>query len=255
MLMLLRRPVTMKKNVIEVQQAMLQLLSLCMWILMVSPPLLHVVARPPESPVQCGDGNSSCVIKSTYGVWPDREDCVAAVAAFPTSERELVDAVASAVRDGRKVKVVSPWAHSIPKLACPGGDDGLVISTARYNTRVAVDAGRRTAEAEAGVDLRQLVDAAARYGLALPYMPYWGGVSVAGLISTGAHGSSLFRKGGAVHEYVLALRLVVPAPAADGYACVLVLNSSRPDEFDAAKVALGVLGAISTVIRRFEHNE
>jgi FAD-dependent oxidoreductase len=188
------------------------------------------------------------VIKSTYGVWPDRKDCVAAAAAFPTTEAELVAAVASAVRDGRKVKVISRWAHSIPKLACPGGDQGLVISTAQYNTRVTVDAGRRTAEAQAGVDLRQLVDAAAQHGLALPYMPYWGGVSIAGLISTGAHGSSLFHKGGAVHEYVLALRLVVPAAQADGYARVIVLNDSRPEEFDAAKVGLGVLGAISTVI-------
>jgi FAD-dependent oxidoreductase len=247
----------MKKVNNEVEVVALMVVALCAWTMTISlQSVVLVVARPPESPVQCGRaGDRDCVIKSTYGVWPDREDCVAAAAAFPTSERELVDAVASAVRDGRKVKVVSPWAHSIPKLACPGSDDGLVISTARYNARVAVDAGRRTAEAEAGVDLRQLVDAAARYGLALPYMPYWGGVSIAGLISTGAHGSSLFRKGGAVHEYVLALRLVVPAPAADGYARVLVLNSSRPDEFDAAKVALGVLGAISTVIRRFEHIE
>ena len=156
-------------------------------------------------------------------------------------------AVARAVRLGKKVKVISPWAHSIPKLACPDGRDGLIISTSRYNRRIVVDKSRKTVEVDAGVTLEQLVDAVAEHGLALPYMPYWGGVSIAGLISTGAHGSSLFQKGGAVHEYVVALRLVIPATKAEGYARIVVLDESQPEEFNAAKVGLGVLGAISTV--------
>ena len=206
-----------------------------------------VLAKPPQNPVQCSSGTHNCTIKNAYGAWADRGKCVVSSAAFPTTEAGLVAAVARAVRLGKKVKVISPWAHSIPKLACPDGRDGLIISTSRYNRRIVVDKSRKTVEVDAGMNLRQLVDAIAQHGLALPYMPYWGGVSIAGLISTGAHGSSLFQKGGAVHEYVVALRLVIPATKAEGYARIVVLDESQPEEFNAAKVGLGVLGAISTV--------
>ena len=206
-----------------------------------------VLAKPPQNPVQCSNGTQGCTIKNTYGTWADRKDCVASSAVFPTTEADLVATVAQAVRFRKKVKVISTWAHCISRLTCPGGHDGLIISTSLYNHRIVVDKSRKTVEAGAGVDLRELVDTVADHGLALPYMPYWAGVSIGGLISTGSHGSSFFQKGGAVHEYVMGMRLVIPAKEAEGYARVVVLNQSRPDEFNAAKVGLGVLGAISTV--------
>ena len=135
-----------------------------------------------------------------------------------------------------------------------GGGGGHVISTRDYNRRIVVDPGRRTVEADAGVELRRLVDVAAAHGLALPYAPYWAGVSVAGLISTGAHGSSLHQKGGAVHEYVVGMRIVVPATPQEGYARVVAMaeeeGGDQEELLNAARVSLGVLGAISTVSHR-----
>ena len=90
------------------------------------------------------------------------------------------------------------------------------------------------------------MEAAAKEGLALNAMIYWSGVSAAGVISTWAHDSGLAGKGSGVYEYVVGMRLVVPAPPSEGYAKVIDLRESDED-LNAARLSLGVLGAISEV--------
>lgn len=175
----------------------------------------------------------------------------AASVVYPSTEQEILDAMATAVRSNQKIKVSTTYGHSIPKLACPGSSSGFIINSKKYTAIVNIDTTKSTATAQGCIQLRSLVDAVATHGLALPVALYWDGVTLAGVLSTGAHGSSLLWKGGAVHEYVIGMRLVTPASAGEGYAKIRVLG--RDDkELNAAKLSLRMLGVISTVILQLE---
>ncbi|GLJ30176.1 hypothetical protein SUGI_0596900 [Cryptomeria japonica] len=202
----------------------------------------------PASPINCRESNSFCCVSNAYGIWGDRIPCNVSMAFFPSTEDEILRAVAYAVKNKLKVRVVSGFSHSIPKLVCPGSGDGsgFLISTENYNKEIVVDKASMTVTADSGVGLRDVIEAAAAHGVALTAAPYWEGVSLGGLISTGSHGSSLWGHGGALHEYVLSVSLVVPALPEEGYAKVITLKQGDPD-LNAAKVSLGVLGVITKV--------
>ncbi|CAN8286009.1 unnamed protein product [Cochlearia groenlandica] len=208
----------------------------------------YTVSTPPEDPVKCMSGNTKCTVTNSYGVFPDRATCRAANVSYPTTEAELVSIVAAATKLERKMRVTTKYSHSIPKLSCTDGSDGLFISTKFLNHTVRADAKAMTLTVESGMTLKQLIEEAAKVGLALPYAPYWWGLTVGGMMGTGAHGSSLRDKGSAVHDYVTEIRMVSPGSVNDGFAKVRVLNeATNPNEFNAAKVSLGVLGVISQV--------
>ncbi|XP_058082346.1 L-gulonolactone oxidase 2-like [Magnolia sinica] len=211
---------------------------------------IGVSASPPGPVIKCTSGNSNCTVTNGYGSFPDWTTCQVASVAYPTNESELLVVVSNASMNKQKMKAVSVYSHSIPKLSCPGGPSGagLAISTMRLNHVVSVDSTLMRMTVESGITMRALIDAAAKIGLAVPPSPYWLGVTLGGLLSTGSHGSSLFGKGSAVHEYVVGMRLVVPSneSISGSYARIVDLGEDDPDLL-AAKVSLGVLGVISQV--------
>ncbi|OVA04725.1 FAD linked oxidase [Macleaya cordata] len=210
-----------------------------------------VSCSPPDDPIKCSSKNSNCTITNSYGEFPDRTVCKASNVFYPTTEEELISVVAMASMNKTKVKVATRYSHSIPKLVCPDGQDGLLISTLYLNRTLKIDAPTMTMTVESGAMLRDVIEQAAKAGLALPAGPYWWGLTIGGLISTGAHGSSLWGNGSSVHDYVERLRIVTPAGPKEGYAKVWTLDNDHP-HINAAKVSLGVLGVISQVTLRLE---
>uniref|UniRef100_J3LX06 Uncharacterized protein n=1 Tax=Oryza brachyantha TaxID=4533 RepID=J3LX06_ORYBR len=92
---------------------------------------LPPLRRPPPTgagPVVCKRGGTSdCTVTNTYGSFPDRAVCRAADVTYPRTEQELVAAVAAAAAAGRRVKVVTRYSNSFPRIACPGGRDGTAL--------------------------------------------------------------------------------------------------------------------------------
>ncbi|XP_062087073.1 L-gulonolactone oxidase 2-like [Humulus lupulus] len=213
--------------------------------------LLLVAHCTPDDLITCTTGNSNCTITNAYGTFPDRSICRAGGAVYPTTEEELKAIVATATRSGLKMKVATRSSHSIPKLVCPGGEDGLLISTEHLNKVLKIDTAAMTMTVQSGVTLRDLISEAAEAKLALPYTPYWWGLTVGGMLGTGAHGSTLWGKGSSVHDYVIGLTIVSPGTDVDGFVKVRRLKEGD-EELNAAKVSLGVLGVISQVTFKLE---
>ncbi|XP_065864133.1 probable L-gulonolactone oxidase 4 isoform X2 [Euphorbia lathyris] len=213
--------------------------------------VIIVNSSPPENPIICTSGNTNCTITNSYRTFPDRSICKAAKVEYPRTEEELIAVVAKATKEKRKIKVATQYSHSIPKLVCPDGEDGLLISTVKLNHSIGIDSKAKTITVESGVTLRQIIEKAAMFDLALPYTPYWNGLTIGGLLSTGAHGSTLKGKGSSVHDYVAELTMVSPGSYEDGYAKVRTLDETNA-ELDAARVSLGVLGVIYKVTLKLE---
>ncbi|KAI3848553.1 hypothetical protein MKX03_033355 [Papaver bracteatum] len=221
-------------------------------------PYCTVHCSPPPNPIKCvskssrtSSSSSFCTISNALGAFPDRSICKVGHVLYPKTEEELLSAVAMASKNKMKVKIATRYGHSLPKLVCPDGNNGLLISTLHLNRIVNINVPTGTITAESGVILRDLIKQAAESGLALTAAPYWWGLTAGGLISTAAHGSGLWGRGSSVHDYIESIRIVTPSGPNEGYAKVRMLHSSDPD-INAAKVSLGVLGAISQVTLRLE---
>ncbi|WCJ22499.1 D-arabinono-1 4-lactone oxidase family protein [Euphorbia peplus] len=210
-----------------------------------------IISSPPGDPIQCTSKNTNCTVTNSVGNFSDGAVCRAAYVEYPTTEEELITIIAKATTENKKMKVTTRYSHSTTKLVCTDGQDGLFISTNNLNRVIDVNVEALTITVESGVMLRELIEEAAKAGLALPQTPYWWGLTVGGMMSTGAHGSTLWREGSAVHDYVVGLRIVTPAAPEHGYAQVRTLNQSN-DELNAVKVSLGVLGVISRVTLKLE---
>ncbi|KAL2461427.1 putative L-gulonolactone oxidase 6 [Abeliophyllum distichum] len=76
----------------------------CIFFIMI---ICMVNCSPPEDPIKCTFQNSNCTITNTYGAFPDRSICRAAKVVYPSTEEELILAVANATMSNTKMKVAT----------------------------------------------------------------------------------------------------------------------------------------------------
>jgi hypothetical protein len=171
--------------------------------------------------------------------WAGTASCRAQFVSVPQTVDDLVLAVKEARAGGQRVRVVASgfsWTSLVPS------DDTLVFC--ERLDRITVDTSdpeRPAVWAEAGVTNRQLNRELERFGLCMPWNVVLETVRVAGLVTTGTHGTG---KGTAtVGDLVLAIELV----DAEGRLRVLSEETDGAEVMSAARLSLGLFGVIARV--------
>ena len=168
--------------------------------------------------------------------WAGNQHCSPDRVVHPAGTDEIAGAVRDAAAAGRQVKVVGS-GHSFTDAACT---TGTLIELDRHQRLLAIDRAAMHVTVQAGITLADLNDTLARLGLALPNLGDIEYQTVSGALATGTHGTG--SKLGCLATAVIGMELVT----ADGEVRTLDAHTDG-DAFDAARVSVGALGAVSTI--------
>jgi L-gulonolactone oxidase len=171
--------------------------------------------------------------------WARIASCSAQYVCTPQTIDDLVEAVAEAKRRGQRVRVVASgfsWSSLVPS------DDTLIFCERLDGVTVDLsDPANPAVWAEAGVTNRQLNHALARVGLCMPWNVVLENVRIAGIASTGTHGTG--KKTSTVGDLVEAFEIV----DSDARLRILSDETVGADVMSAARLGLGLFGVIARV--------
>jgi FAD/FMN-containing dehydrogenase len=155
----------------------------------------------------------------------------------PRDEQELQGLVREARASGMTVKVVGA-RHSWSDIAMT---NAIMVDLDLMQGLIAVDEARGHARVQAGIRICQLNEQLHARGLALPIVGSVTEQSLAGVMSTGTHGSSLVH--GNIPSFVVGARLIT------GTGELLELDETH-SLLPAVRVGLGALGIITEITIR-----
>ena len=172
----------------------------------------------------------------TWANWSGQQTDTPSRILQPTSEAELVDAVAGAASDGLALRAVGA-SHSHSRVAAT---NGVLLDLDRYQGVVSSDLELLQATVRAGSRIFELGAPLHELGLALRNQGDIDKQSIAGAISTGTHGTGPTLQN--LSASVEAVRLIL------GSGDVVDCDRSTPgDLFEVARHSLGGVGLISEV--------
>ena len=175
----------------------------------------------------------------THSTWARTYTSLPELYIQPTSIAEVEKAVNLARRYGRRLTTVGS-GHSPSDLTCTSS---WLVNLDKLDKILDINAETGLVRAEAGIRLYKLGEELDRVGLTVPNLGSIDEQSIAGVISTGTHGSSLGR--GLVSDMVEALKITL----ADG-STRSCSPTENPDLFRGALLSLGSLGIITEVTFR-----
>ncbi len=175
----------------------------------------------------------------SWGNWAGEQFCSPSAIVRPTSEAELVEAVAAAARRGEWVRAVGS-GHSFTDCACT---DGVMIDTTGLQRVIDADAASGLVTVEAGAKLHALGPQLAERGLGLENQGDIDAQSIAGATATATHGRGARFPN--LSARIVSLRLVTASgdvvTVSDGCA------GFEGQAYLAARVSLGAPGVVSQV--------
>lgn len=181
-----------------------------------------------------------------WGNWAGLASCDARFVCMPLTKDDLISAVVSAFERGKRVRVVGSgfsWSALVPT------DDTLIFCERLDRIEVDLsDPARPTVWAEAGVTNRQLNRELARHGLCMPWNVVLENVRIAGIASTGTHGTG--KQTATVGDLVEAFEVI----DAQGRLRVLSEETVGAEVMSAARLGLGLFGVIARIKLRVAHN-
>lgn len=155
---------------------------------------------------------------------------------LPQSIEEIQKVVNLARRCRRRLVTVGS-GHSPSDLTCTSS---WIVNLDDFSRVLHVDREKSVVTVQAGIRLKNLGKELAKHGLTLSNLGSIDSQSVAGVIATGTHGSSL--QHGLISESILSLSLIL----ANGQ-LVRCSATANPSLFRAALVSLGALGIVVEV--------
>lgn len=152
----------------------------------------------------------------------------------PEDQKQLKQIVKHAIAQKQRLKVVGS-KHSWSGIAKPNEQ---LVSIDNLNRIISIDAEQNQVRVEAGIKLKDLLEILEKVGLTLPVVGSIAEQTVAGVISTGTHGSSLQKKN--LSGYVKHLKWI------DGKGKFREASDLDP-EIEVVRTGLGAIGIITEV--------
>ena len=159
---------------------------------------------------------------------------------------KTVEQIQNVVRDAYdrnvSVKVISvPQSNSNTSFVCPQ-NGGVLLNVSAMNQVLSVDQENMLVKVQPGIKAIDLSKYLHEYGLAIPNMPDYSGVSIAGGIGTSAHNSSLVTQA-SMSDMVESISIV------DGTGNLRVFAG---EDVKAATTHLGMLGVVVEIALKVE---
>jgi FAD/FMN-containing dehydrogenase len=163
---------------------------------------------------------------------------------YPSTTAEAQTAIQNAVAAGKRVNFVGS-GHTGNQLLCT---DGVSISTKNLNDIYGIEQfeGETTVRFQAGVEFWPLLNYLDAQGYALDYaFTGYGGITPAGAIATGVHGSNV-NGGASISRIVRSLEMVGADGQIRNYSKATT-GASNPELWRALRANLGALGMMTTI--------
>jgi FAD/FMN-containing dehydrogenase len=167
--------------------------------------------------------------------WAGNQSCRPQEIAFPRTEDEVSEIIASATRRGLPIRVVGA-GHSFSPICVT---DGVQISLDRMSGIVHADPDSKLVRVRPGTRIREFGDPLWTMGLCLKNQGDIDSQNIAGAMSTATHGSGIGQQ--CFSATARRFRVVLPSGEA------IEVSEDDPDLLAAVQVSLGLLGVITEV--------